>query len=274
MGTIGSQTFCILPYANALPLVHFLPEVDPAVRLIYRTPRSTVGALLEEEVDAAIIPVVDLFSHPGLVMVPGLGICADGDVTSVLLQCQRPLAQVKTIALDLESKTSNTLVQVLMRDHFCVSHAVAYVLHTHEADACVCIGDRALRAASAPETYDLAGQWKEMTGLPFVFAVWAVRESHPDIRGISQLLHRAKDLGRRSIGELARLAAERLALPEDRCHRYLADHLHYDVGPAELRGISRFQTLSAGLLEQEANRVIAVDSHPREEQTTPILRRN
>jgi predicted solute-binding protein len=108
-------------------------------------------------------------------MVPGLGICADGDVTSVLLQCRRPLSQVRVVELDPESRTSNTLVQVLMRDHFRISHSIRYSLCADAADAHVCIGDRALCATRAAETYDLAGEWKKMTGLPFVFAVWAVR---------------------------------------------------------------------------------------------------
>jgi chorismate dehydratase len=222
-----------------------------------------VGALLDGAVDAALIPVVDCFACPDLVMISGLGICADGDVTSVLLQCRRPLSQVRVVALDPESRTSNTLVQVLMRDHFRIAHHVEYSLCDDEADACVCIGDCALRAAPTVETYDLAGEWKKMTGLPFVFAVWAVRRSCPDIEEISGILHRAKDCGCRSRVELAQLCARRLGLPENRCYEYLTDRLHYDVGPAEHDGLSLFRGLAASLSGQGARY--------REGQDTSIL---
>jgi chorismate dehydratase len=114
----------------------------------------------------------------------------------------------------------------------------------------VCIGDRALCAEPAVETYDLAGEWKKMTGLPFVFAVWVVRRSCPDIEGISEILHRAKDRGCRSFAELARLCAQRLSLPENRCYEYLADRLRYDVGPAECDGLGLFQSLAASLSKE------------------------
>jgi len=253
MDTAQAYRFCILPYANALPLVHFITEVCPAAELFYRTPRFAVGALSEGLADAALVPVADYFCHPDLVMIPGLGICADGDVTSVLLQCQRPLSEVRIVRLDPESRTSNTLVQVLMRDRFRISRHLEYSLDADEADARVCIGDRALCAAPAVETYDLAGEWKRMTGLPFVFAVWAVRQSCPHLQEIARILLRAKDRGCQSLVELARLCAPRLGLPENRCYEYLADHLHYEVGPAESEGMGLFRALAASFLKQEAN---------------------
>jgi chorismate dehydratase len=247
MDTVPAHRFCVLPYANALPLTHYIKEVCPPAELTYRTPQLALAALLEGMADAAIVPVVDCFCHPEIEMIPGLGICADGDVTSVLLHCRRPLAQVRTVRLDPESRTSNTLVQVLLRDHFRMSHHVEYRRSDDGADARVCIGDRALRAAPAVETYDLAGEWKKMTGLPFVFAVWAVRRSCPDIEEISEILHRAKDCGCRSLVELARRCAPQLSLPENRCYEYLADRLHYDVGPAECEGMGLFRGLAASL---------------------------
>jgi chorismate dehydratase len=249
MNAIQTHRYCILPYANALPLVHFVQEADPAAKLICRTPRAAVETLPEGKADAALVPVAGYFSRPDLRMIPGLGICARGDVTSVLLQCRRPLSQVRVVRLDSESRTSNVLVQVLIRDHFRLSRRVKYGLHVEQADAWVCIGDRALCADPARETYDLAGEWRKMTGLPFVFAVWAVRRSCPDAPEIARILHRAKERGCRSLGELARLCAERLGLPPDRCREYLAHRLHYDVGPAECAGMSLFRRLAGGLFE-------------------------
>ena len=270
METIRKHGFCVLPYANALPLVRYIKEVHAPAELIYRIPRSAVEALLEGVVEAALIPVVSCFSHPDLAMIPGLGICANGDVTSVLLQCHRPLSEVRVVRLDPESRTSNHLIQVLMRDHFRISHPVEYSRCADEADARVCIGDRALCTAPAVETYDLAGEWKKMTGLPFVFAVWAVRRSCSHIEEISEILHRAKDRGCQSLIELARLCAQRLGLPADRCYEYLSERLHYEVGPAEYDGMGLFRALAASLVQPEAPPIVDNKASHGEGRSTPV----
>lgn len=274
MDTIQTYRFCALPYANALPLVHYLKDVYPPAELIYCAPRLAVSALREDLADAALVPVVDYFRCPDLALIPGLGICADGDVTSVLLQCRRPLAQVRVIGLDPESSTSNTLVQVLLRDHFRIPHPVAYRRGDDEADARVCIGDRALCAPPAAETYDLAGEWKKMTGLPFVFAIWAVRRSCPDVEGIATILHRAKRRGCEFLDELARLCAARLGLPQSRCREYLAERLRYDVGPAEVDGMGLFRSLAASLSPPRADRDAASNSRRKEERGSSVLGRS
>jgi chorismate dehydratase len=271
MESIPKHGFCVLPYANALPLVRYIKEVYAPAELIYRIPRSAVEILLEGGAEAALIPIVSYFRHPDLVMIPGLGICADGEVTSVLLQCRRPLSEVRVVQLDPESRTSNLLVQVLIRDRFRIPHPLEYSRCAEEADAQVCIGDRALCAAPAVETYDLAGEWKKMTGLPFVFAVWAVRRSCSHIPEISEILHRAKDRGCESLAELARLCAQRLNLPENRCYEYLADRLHYEVGPAEWNGMSLFRGLAATLVPREMSHIIANNASRGEGRSTPVL---
>jgi chorismate dehydratase len=270
MITIPTHRFCVLPYANALPLVHFIEETDPAARLVCRTPHTAVETLLEGQADAALVPVAGYFRRPDLPLIPGLGICADGDVTSVLLLCRRPLSEVRVVRLDPESKTSNILVQVLMRDHFRISHRVEYRRCAEEADAWVCIGDRALRAAPARETYDLAGAWKKMTGLPFVFAVWAARPSCPDVLEITRILHRAKDRGCQSLGGLAHLCAQRLGLPENRCRDYLVHRLHYDVGLAECEGMSLFRRLAADLFETTTRPIIESSPNRKPGRRTPV----
>ena len=244
--------FLVLPYANALPLVHYIKQVCPQAELLCRTPRCSLEALSTGQIDAALVPVVDLFIHPELEIVPDLGICADGEVTSVLLQCSRPLAEVGTIELDPDSRSSNVLMQVLMQHHFKLSGQVEYTSDEGSGGACVCIGDRALCAEPAHETYDLAAQWKEMTGLPFVFAVWVFGHSCTDRQRISRILHRAKEIGCRSRPVLAKLCSKRLGLPQEQCLDYLTNRLHYDLGPRELAGMDLFRELAAGLLERPA----------------------
>jgi chorismate dehydratase len=239
--------FGVLPYLNAAPLVYFLPEACSYPDLIYCKPREMFSVLASRRVDAAIVPVVDYLDTPGLEMVDGLGICADGNVESVLLQCKCPLEQVKIVNLDPASKTSNLLVKVLLKKHFCVRQEIHFRIGATEADACVVIGDRALRPEPALISYDLAGEWKSMTSLPFVFAVWAYWNDRQDSRRLSYILHAAKDAGCKAIAELAKLYAQRIGLTEAFCRHYLTSCIQYDLGSAEKSSIKLFRELSGSL---------------------------
>lgn len=239
--------FGILPYLNAAPLVHFLPEVCTYPELIYCRPGEMFSELAGRRVDAAIIPVVDYLDTPDIEMVDGLGICADGNVESVLLQCKCPLEQVRIVNLDPASKTSNMLVKLLLKQHFCVRHEISFCIGAADADACVVIGDRALRAEPAMITYDLAAEWKNMTSLPFVFAVWVYWNDRRDSRILSDIFHAAKDMGCKEVAKLAKLYASKVGITESRCLRYLTSSIKYDLGPAEKRGIKLFRELSGSI---------------------------
>lgn len=241
--------FAVLPYVNAAPLVHFLPEVCPNAELIYHTPRKTFSELTAGRVDAAIVPVVDYLDTPGVGIIENLGICANGKVESVLLQCQYPLEEIKIVNLDPASKTSNLLVKLLLKKHFNIRQEILYRYGTANADACVMIGDRALSAECALETYDLAAEWKVMTGLPFVFAVWVCRADYPDKQKLSEILHTAKKAGCQAIGRLSKLYAKKVGLTETRCRHYLTSSLHYDLGPKEKNSMQLFYELYTHLLQ-------------------------
>ena len=98
--------FAVLPYCNAAPLVHFISEFCHSASLVEKYPREMLDELNSHRVDAALIPVVDFLSDEELRMVPGLGICANGPVESVLLQSKKSLERVKSIQLFPESRTS------------------------------------------------------------------------------------------------------------------------------------------------------------------------
>ena len=221
-------------YANSAPLAHFLPQVDPRVVLLEGPPATLVARVLSGELDAALIPVVDYLKEPAVRMIEGLGVCADGHVESVLLKCRRPLQQVRAVELDPTSHTSNALVRVLLRRHWRLSPEIGYPDAARPADAAVVIGDRALCSPRAPGgDYDLAGQWKEMTGLPFVFAVWGYRADHPRPAELTRITQAAKQAGLAALDELAALQARKLHLPLERCRTYLGSSIHYDLGPRE-----------------------------------------
>ncbi|MGB2823839.1 MAG: menaquinone biosynthesis protein [Phycisphaerae bacterium] len=239
-----NYVFAAVPYANAVPLAHFLTKVHAGVRVTYAPPAELAEGLLSGEADAAMLPVADYFDVPGLKMIDGLGICADGEVQSVLLKCRRPIREVRIVGMDAASRTSNALARILLEDHFGLSVRMKHCSPGEPADAAVAIGDRALCDPPAPcGDYDLAGLWKEMTGLPFVFAVWAYREDHPNPRELSRIAHAAKDAGVAALRELAEVCAARLPLSVQRCYAYLTSAVHHDLGPRESEAMRLFREL-------------------------------
>ena len=266
---------------NAAPLVHFLPEVYSYPELIYCKPREMFPMLASRRVDVAIVPVVDYLDTLGLEMVDGMGICADGNVESVLLQCKRPLEQVKIVNLDPASKTSNMLVKLLLKRHLCVQQEIHFCIGDPQADAYVVIGDRALRAKPTLISYDLAAEWKSMTSLPFVFAVWAHWNDRKDSRILYDILQAAKDAGCNAIAKLAKLYANKVGITESRCLHYLTSSIKYDLGPAEKSSIKLFRELSESLMKTHKQtikdkfiklRKIVQDEH-KSRKIEPILTR-
>ena len=190
--------------------------------------------------------------HPGWGMVPGLGIASLGKVASVCLFLSRPLTEVRRVALDPASRTSNVLARLWLKHSLghapeFVSGAVDLDQRLASADAAVGIGDAALAMEDGPhDRVDLGQAWTEWTGLPFVYAVWAgPGAADPDL---GDVLHaRYKD----NLARLDQLVAD--AVPEaqrPRALRYLRENICYRVGEAETRGLLAFfdRASAAGLL--------------------------
>ncbi len=150
--------FAGAPYSNSAPLVDKLMEIDPRVRVINDDPAQLVADLNAGRADVALIPVAHLFSHPELTMIEGLGVAADGPVKSVLLKCNVPVTQIKTVGRDPASATSNALAELLLRKHF---GCTVEMVDSEDVDASVVIGDRALCSVPAPACdIVLAVAWK------------------------------------------------------------------------------------------------------------------
>ncbi len=234
-----TYTFAAVPYVNGAPLADLMEQACPAARVIHAPPAKLTALLLSGQADAAMIPTADFLTTSGLEMIPGLGICADGQVWSVLLKCRVPLADVRTVAADRESRTSNALAAVLLEHHLHLPVQMLAADPYEEADAAVMIGDRALCSQSADDV-DLAGLWKAMTGLPFVFAVWAHRRDHANPQALSRIARQAKRAGAQAVNELADAHARRLHLSRQRCRDYLATIIYYDLGPREQEAMRLF----------------------------------
>src|SRR5262245_3906363 len=168
-------------FLNTRPLVHGLLPSHPDYLLSFDTPSHLAEKLRLEEIDVGLIPIVEHFRGVGGSFVPGIGIASDGPVRTVKLYSRVPFESLRDVAVDARSRTSVAMLRILLAEKYEVtpdfySHRpeLPEMLRAHEA--ALLIGDAAFQDGGAPHVWDLGQAWKEMTGLPFVYAVWTVRE--------------------------------------------------------------------------------------------------
>jgi chorismate dehydratase len=247
-----------VPYLNAKPLLWGLDR-DPAVRLTLRPPSRLVPLMERGRFDAALLPSIETL-RLGLEHVPGIGIASPGRTDSVLLHLKTRLRRVKTVALDRNSRTTNALARILLERRYGLRPA--YVTHDPESrvdfrkdpeiDAAVTIGDASFRDWGLP-ALDLGASWRDFTGVPFVFAVWALRRRDASLE---RRLRAAAREGRGRLKEIAEAEHARVNLTRAECALYLTERIAYDLGPAERAGLRLFErhARSLGLLDSRRAR--------------------
>jgi chorismate dehydratase len=240
-------------YLNTKPLICDLEQLAPQAELILDVPSRLADLLAVGQLDVALIPVIEYFRAGSYSVVPNIAIASRGPVLSVTLFSRMPWAGVRRVALDAGSRTSAALTRVLLGHRYGVSAEVVSLpmdrqAEDVDADAVLLIGDRAMRACLPGFQYafDLGQEWFEWTGLPFVYAVWAVREG-VDLCGVDEALRQAKERGLDRAGPIAFEEAPRLGLDAGFCRRYLSNILHFDLGPREQAGLHHYYMLACEL---------------------------
>lgn len=240
-------------YLNTKPLIERLTEFAPNVELSLDLPSRLADQLAAGELDVGLIPVVDYFRGPNYSYIPNIAIGSKGPVLSVTLFSRVPWPEIRSVALDEGSRTSAALTQILLRQRCNIRPRVEPLpidapAEAADTDAVLLIGDRAMQSClpGHPFAYDLGQEWADWTGLPMVFAVWAVREG-VDLGDAEAAFRRAKDHGLATAGVIAQREAAALGLDPGYCRRYFTNILHYDLGPRELAGLHRYYTLAADL---------------------------
>lgn len=236
---MGNARIGSVAFLNARPLDEGLGN------LVLDTPAGLVGRMRTKELDAALLPIVELFQCPGYAAVRGAGIVARGEAKSVLLIHQCPVGEIRKVALDPASRTSAMLLRLILERYEGLTPE--YVTEQEPSDGRLVIGDRALAwwRRRRGETYtDLGAAWHARLGTPFVFAVWAIRDGARDEAGIAEALRAARGKGEARREEYAR---DELELD------YLTRVLSYDVGEAELASVELFQAelFDAGLIGEK-----------------------
>ncbi|MFC1736223.1 menaquinone biosynthetic enzyme MqnA/MqnD family protein [Candidatus Hydrogenedentota bacterium] len=238
-------------YLNAAPLVAGLAE-NPQVDPLLDVPSRLAERLASGELDVGLIPTIEYFRGENYEMIPGVGICSNGPVLSVLLLAAKSISELKTIALDPSSRTSVMLTRIILEKYYGLGPVYidgdsVDTIHTGRADAVLLIGDKAMTAdAAGLDTHDLGAIWTERTRLPFVYAVWACRQG-ADIDKITGIVLNAMESGLATRTWLAAEGAARLGLAEEVCYKYLTENILYEIGDAESDGMRLFGELAQAL---------------------------
>jgi chorismate dehydratase len=243
-------------FLNTLPLMYDFthPPTDAQLRehfdVHFTLPSQCADELRTGAADIGIIPVAALAEIPRLHIIRDVAIAAKAAVRSILLISKRPLEQVKTVAADTSSRTSVALLRVLFArrwkaapDFVPEPPQIKRMLAVH--DAALVIGDPALYydlSASPYQCFDLAAEWIAMTGTPFVFALWALREEKLDLaRNIdpAAVFLRSRDNG---VAHVHQLASEASGPDASRAHieHYLRHNIDYSLDAANLDGLKLF----------------------------------
>lgn len=250
-------------YLNAAPLCYSFiagSQKDRCRFLSDAAPVRCSELLAEGRADAALIPAIEYQRIPDLKIAPGACVASKSKVRSVILASRVPIGEVRSVALDTSSRTSAALVQILLgrfyglRPQYQSSPPhIAEMLESN--DAALIIGDPAMLIdRAALRVYDLAEEWRKHTGLPFVFAFWAMRADSAAFASDREErvdFLAAKREGVAHTNELAELYSAQLGLPRDDLVGYLTNNISYDLDAENLRGLNLYYEMArdSGLID-------------------------
>lgn len=258
----------IVQYLNTAPLVCGFTHgpLRGKYELTFTVPSQCAEELRTGAADLAIIPAIEYERIKGLVVLPGLCIASKKTVRSLLLISKVPLANVKRIALDRSSRSTQALTRILCAKHWQIAPEFFQAdpdlgAMLERADAALLIGDPALRVALTGTAgleksgaklyvYDIVEEWRAMTNLPAVLAIWAGRPEAITKEVVADF-QASLAFGMQHLDEISVDAAKELKLPVAELRKYLADNIDYRLDDENWRGLRRYFDLAAeiGLID-------------------------
>ena len=258
----------VVSFLNARPLIEGLAERGD-VEIVYDVPARLPDSLEAGQADAALIPIIDVLRSGGRYrVVSDACIGCDGETMTVRVFSQVPPDRIETLWVDGDSHTSVALAAILWRELYRRELTLQPVSTGEQAidqlESVLLIGDKVVdsRRGSFAYEVDLGGAWRQHTGLPFVFAVWACRNVAADGSsagdGLDQLassLSRARDRGVARAAEIAETHGPELGWPVELARRYLTRCLSYKLDARSIEGANLFGRLCAraGLAPADAD---------------------
>jgi chorismate dehydratase len=270
----------IVQYLNTAPLVYGFTHgpLKGKYDLSFTIPSQCADDLRDRRADVAIIPAIEVQRIDDLVVLPDLAIAAKRRVRSLLVVSRKPIAEVKSIALDHSSRSTQALTRILCAERWHIlpklfARAFSAATMLENADAALLIGDPALRLAISmanyatlgaagellcnadkigiPATgtlhvYDVVQEWRRLSGLPAVLAVWAARRDvvTPEITADFAA---SKAYGVAHLEEISAAAAAEQGLPATDLLTYLRENIDFTLDSENLAGLELYYCLAARL---------------------------
>lgn len=238
-------------YLNSAPLIWSFRRGSLRERVRLWTdaaPARCAEMLARGAVEVALVPVIEYLRLPDALLIPSVCVGAQQRVRSVVIATRgMALDEVRTVALDLSSRTSAALVQIIFREFIgrepqFVPTAPDIESMLGEYDAALLIGDPAMIfERRGRRVYDLATVWHEQTGLGFIFAMWMTRHG-TNVR--AQDFARARDEGLAHVDEIIAEYAPRLSLPEGELRDYLLRNITFTPDAKLRAGLELFFQLA------------------------------
>jgi chorismate dehydratase len=228
-----------VPYLNAVPLTRGIED-----QIAFAPPSRLAELLREGKLDAGLVSVTEVLFNDRYDVLDGIAVASLGEVKSVFLAHRKPLEEVQQIHCDPASLTSVNLLKVLLAERGLKADFTPLMNYPDAGfhDAVLLIGDPAIEFLRAPhehQIWDLGAAWSELTRLPFVYAVWALRRG-ADTTVLRKALRDAKAFGLETLDYSIQHRSEfDLEFRRD----YLSWHIHYHLGADEKRGLAKFVEL-------------------------------
>jgi chorismate dehydratase len=233
---------------NARPLIRGWPG-----NVEFDHPSALCQRLAEGQLDVALVSSFEFLRNPIYRIVQDVSISSDGPVYSVVVAHRRELSDIEEIELDPASKTAVNLLRCLLADRGLTPRLTSRTSERMESwRARLVIGDQAInfrrKHADEFQFWDLGEQWKKLTGLPFVYALWLIRPEVSDANSIAERLRGLRDENLADIrvivsDAVADAADNKHAITQEFLDRYYNDYLRFGFGTREKQGLHTFADL-------------------------------
>jgi len=237
-------------YLNTKPLLYGIENSDELLKQIELTkdyPSKIASQLLEGRIDVGLVPVAIIPKMTEYFIVSDFCIGANGNVASVCLFSDVELNAVQKILLDYQSETSSTLCKVLLKHHWKKNILTESSKESSKVDivgttAGVLIGDRALQQRQISKyMYDLAGNWKQMTDLPFVFAAWIANKKLPE-----DFVHLFNDRNAEGVNDIDAVLKTTSCSYYD-LRKYYTENISFRLDAEKIKGMNLFLNMAQQL---------------------------
>jgi len=246
-------------YLNSLPFVYGLKHSPLAndCDISLDTPSVCADKLISGKVDIGLIPIAAIQQVPHAKIISDYCIGSNGEVRTVCLYSEVPLDKIKTILLDYQSRTSVLLAKILVHEYWKINPEFVDAKKGFEkkikgTTAGVVIGDRTFYSIPGSlykliAIYDLSNQWKNFTGLPFVFACWVTNKKLPAtfVSEFNNALENGLNNIDKTLKEFPPSVISKAA-----AKKYLTENINYDFDTEKKKAMKLFNKLSQKIILQ------------------------